>query len=1105
MSFDIDIIARSNALRQQKTLRRLFDITCSDGALTASRYLEGDEEKAITFAQYREMTMAYASFIQRAVGPENTGRFVAVQMDTSPQWFPVFWGIIAAGCQALLLDASLSDDMTAYMLREAGAPALIVRQRRRLPAGIIQIITDDLFAADPAPANFDPVFGTQVALCTSGTTQTSRIFVYDEEAVCHQVINSELLHRINPRIITGKVERSLAFLPYHHVFGFMVNLLWSNFIGYETIFIKDRAPETILSTARRFRINLLCAVPLLANNLSVSLQKKIAREKPSKRAAFKFARGLSLFLQSIAPTFGMDFARNVLFKDVVAQILGPDVSCVILGGSHTPEEHMRTIAALGYYTISGFGMTETAITSVETSMHLKTRTSGSVGRPLETTEYRVQSDGKRAKTGEMYIRGKSVHTGRLINGQLTGPDLDPDGWYRTGDIVRLEKGMRMYVEGRSKDVIINESGENVYPDEIEDAFGMLEGVEQYCVLGTRNTGISRTNRWKRRRRANPDYEDITLVLSVGDRYRDDAFLMTLMRQVISLNNRLPVLKKVTRVLATPDRFQTANNIKVKRLALKQMIEERKIAYRDLDLRSGTGPAPETAPIVNEESVPEDLAPEEIKQKVRCVYAETLGTVPENIDDNAHFINDLGGDSLQVLSVSLKIEELFSVLIPVEEYGLCTTVNDLSRLLEDRLSGAHAARAEEPRGHVPPIVDFEDSPEYQAFAAREAALLGSGAENPYFVCHESPLTDQSLMDGQWVLNFGSYNYVGMSGRPEVMEAAKAAIDKYGTSASGSRLLAGEKMLTLELERELAAWKNAEAAMVLVGGHSTNVTFVGNFCGKNDLIVYDALAHNSIDQGCRLSQATVKPFPHNDHEALEGILRLQRDKFEKVLIVIEGAYSMDGDVPDVPAFVALKKKYGCFLMVDEAHSACVLGKTGGGVDEHFGLQPGDIDIKMGTLSKGLGTCGGYLAGKASLINYLKYNLPGFVFSVGISPPLAAATLQAIRMLRTHPDIMESLHQNIRTFTEEAHKRSMNTCLAGDTAIIPILVGRDEDAFLLSNMLRHMGVFVPPAVYPAVPRGKARLRFCVVSDHKKEQIVEALDKLQTAANMAGIKLPA
>jgi len=361
-----------------------------------------------------------------------------------------------------------------------------------------------------------------------------------------------------------------------------------------------------------------------------------------------------------------------------------------------------------------------------------------------------------------------------------------------------------------------------------------------------------------------------------------------------------------------------------------------------------------------------------------------------------------------------------------------------------------------------------------------------------------------VDNQWMLDFGSYNYVGMSGRKETKDAAKAAIDKYGTSASGSRLLAGEKTLHKELEAAIAEWKHTETALVLVGGHSTNVTCVGNFCGKGDLIVYDAIAHNSIEQGCRLSQATAKPFPHNDVKALESILRNQRHKFGKVLIVVEGAYSMDGDIAPVPDYVRLKKKYGCFLMVDEAHSACVIGKTGGGVDEYFGLAPDDIDIKYGTLSKGLGTCGGYLAGSHAIIDYMRYNLPGFVFSVGISPPLAAASLEAIRLLRSDPSIMERLHRNIHCFIEEAHKRHFNTCLAGETAIVPILVGKDEDAWELSNRLRKKGVIVPPAVYPAVPKNKARLRFCVISEHQPEEIIEALDKLKECAEESGILLP-
>ena len=284
----------------------------------------------------------------------------------------------------------------------------------------------------------------------------------------------------------------------------------------------------------------------------------------------------------------------------------------------------------------------------------------------------------------------------------------------------------------------------------------------------------------------------------------------------------------------------------------------------------------------------------------------------------------------------------------------------------------------------------------------------------------------------------------------------------------------------------------------------MTVVGNFCGKGDLIVYDALAHNSIEQGCRLSRAVSKPFPHNDPEALENILKVHRSHFAKVLIVIEGAYSMDGDVADVPAFVALKKKYGCFLMVDEAHSACVIGQTGGGVDEYFHLEPTDVDIKMGTLSKGLGTCGGYLAGRKCLIEYLRYNLPGFVFSVGISPALAAGTLEAIRQLRHNPQIMADMKRNIQCFADCAKKHRFDICLAGETAILPVMVGRDEDAFALSNEMRRRGVFVPPAVFPAVPKNRARLRFCVISEHRPEQIERALDVLEEAAAALNISLP-
>lgn len=1084
MTKPLHIIERTETLMQNPCMENLYRMTMGHGDAIAAQWLENGQERSMTYSQLDQTARRYGSYLKQKLREVPQGSFVAIAMDTCVTWVPAFWGVIMSGYNALLLDANLNPDMTAYMLEQGGATAIICEKERPLPAHVIQVTKEEL-EASPA-GNLKPVFGNMVALCTSGTTATSRIFVYNGEAVCQQVRGSELIYRNNRRIISDTPKRSLAFLPFHHVFGFMVCVLWIHFLGCVNVYLKDRTPQTIVETARRFRINLLIAVPLLANNLSINLRKKVAREGRMKRWLFWTMYSLSLTVQRVAPTLGITFAEKVLFSGILNQLLGTDVDSIILGGSHTPSEHLKMLTALGYYTVCGFGMTETAITSVETSMKLGARVSGSVGCPLPSAEYKViPVDEKNLNRGEMAIRGKSIHVARLVDGQLAPADLDEEGWYRTGDVVRQESGGRMFVEGRIKEIIVNESGENVYPDELEDTFAQLDGVEQLCILG-----ISRSE-------CHEPYEDIALVMNVGDRFGDEAFLWELQAKVIERNNRQPVLKKLTRVIVTGERLPVSNGIKVKRAALKAQILDRSIPMAELSVSH-----------VRSASTEDDAArrqvdaKELIRRKVREIYASALEIQTKDLHDDDHIMEDLGGDSLQVLSIAVKVEEQFGVMIQPEEYMSCVSVNGLTDLLYDKMNGVSRQTVAKA---VTPITRFEDAPEFIAFQKRAEALLKQPEKNPYFVCHESPLRDVSMMDGKPALNFGSYNYVGMSGRPEVVAAAKAAIDKYGTSASGSRLLAGEKSLYRELEQEIADWKHTEDSLVLVGGHSTNVTFVGNFCGEGDLILHDALAHNSVDQGCRLSAATAKPFPHNDTVALETMLRTYRDKFAKVLIIIEGAYSMDGDIADVPAFVALKKKYGCFLMVDEAHSACVIGETGGGVDEYFHLQPGDVDIKMGTLSKGLGTCGGYLAGPRSIIEYLRYNLPGFVFSVGISPPLAAAALEAIRLLRTDPSIMARMKENINTFVEEAHKRNLDTCLAGGTAIIPIMVGKDEDAFALSYALRQQGVFVPPAVFPAVPKGKARLRFCVISEHHKEQIIQALDTLVETARAMNIPLPA
>ncbi len=252
-------------------------------------------------------------------------------------------------------------------------------------------------------------------------------------------------------------------------------------------------------------------------------------------------------------------------------------------------------------------------------------------------------------------------------------------------------------------------------------------------------------------------------------------------------------------------------------------------------------------------------------------------------------------------------------------------------------------------------------------------------------------------------------------PRIAAAAKAAIDRYGTSVSASRMVSGERPIHRELEQALARIHGAEDAVILVGGHSTNVTVIGHLLGRNDVIVHDSLIHNSIVQGAILSGARRVPFRHLDPDAADKALADTRARHGHALLVIEGHYSMDGDVPDLGAFVDVARRHRAWLMVDEAHALGVLGPRGFGSADRAGIDPGEIDIWMGTLSKSLVSCGGYIAGRKDLIEYLKRTAPGFVYSVGMAPPAAAAALAAIEILEREPERVRRLNERARLFLD------------------------------------------------------------------------------------------
>jgi 8-amino-7-oxononanoate synthase len=417
-----------------------------------------------------------------------------------------------------------------------------------------------------------------------------------------------------------------------------------------------------------------------------------------------------------------------------------------------------------------------------------------------------------------------------------------------------------------------------------------------------------------------------------------------------------------------------------------------------------------------------------------------------------------------------------------------------KVLEKRLNKIEKADSKGTSGFVQNIrkndnfdkyCKFELFSGYQQLQVMEKGGEAVGIHSPFFKLHEKSCGGSTWIDGKAYINFANYNYLGLANDASVMEAAKKAIDLYGTSVSASRIVSGERPIQQSLERALANVYDVDDCVTFVSGHATNVTTIGYLFGEKDLILHDALIHNSILQGIKLSGASRIPFKHNDFNDLDSLLKKQRHKFEKVLIVVEGIYSMDGDYPNLPEFIELKRKHHALLMVDEAHSFGVMGNKGFGIREFFNLAGNDVDIWMGTLSKALASCGGYIAGNKALVKNLRYSAPGFLYSVGISPPTAASALAALEKMIQMPEKVQNLKKNGTAFLEEANANGLDTGSSAGYSIIPIITRSSIKAARLANALFEEGINVQPIFYPAVEEKMARLRFFISAEHTIEHI--------------------
>lgn len=420
---------------------------------------------------------------------------------------------------------------------------------------------------------------------------------------------------------------------------------------------------------------------------------------------------------------------------------------------------------------------------------------------------------------------------------------------------------------------------------------------------------------------------------------------------------------------------------------------------------------------------------------------------------------------------------------------------------------HSAAAEQPA--IPAEIEPErksvvdDFAGYRALRRRIHDLHVNGQDLPFFHPRDGVSHSVIRRDGASLISFSGYNYLGLNGHPAVTAAAKNAVDKYGTSASASRIVAGQIELHGELEQKLANFLGTDDALIFISGYLTNVSVISHLLARPDAVIYDSGAHNSIITGARLSGAKTFTYQNGNWDELDELLTRERGNFRRGLIVAEGVYSMDGQILDLAKLVEIKKKHDVLVMVDEAHSFGIVGKTGRGVCEAAGLPVDSIDVYMGTLSKTLASSGGYIAGDRGLIEYMRFLCPGLIFSVGLSPADTAAAMAALDILEREPHRPKRLRERARFFRQVARENGLTVGGDEESPVASLIVGDDKMAMMLSHNLLAYGIEVQPIVRPAVSATTARLRFFLTANHTEEQILETvpvvareLEKLRRSA---------
>lgn len=1129
----IHLLRRRAEARQDKTVYTYL----KDGEL---------QEARLTYGELERRALAIAAHLQSLVSP---GERVLLFYPPGIEFPTAFFGCLCAGVVAVptylpysnrflaSLDATVSDARPTVALTTASTLEDFRRQIDLIPGlKALTWISTDSIPDDLATTWKEPPIGADslaVIQYTSGSTGSPKGIMVSHGNLLH---NSFVIHSA---FGNSPGSRGVVWLPPYHDMGLVGGIVGTVYAGMDTILISPvhfiQKPLRWLTAISRYSAT-ASGGPNFAYDLCVrkiTPEQKSGLDLSSWEVAFNGAepvRGETLH------RFAAAFEPCGFQQKAYLPCYGLAETTLMASGCDKSTE--PTILRADVQELKTGRL---ALVAEGRGHDIKLVGNGGAppGHEIVIVDPEQQTLCKGEEIGEIWISGPSVAQGywnrpgdseQTFRARLA--DTGEGSFLRTGDLGFIHAG-QLFVTGRLKDLIIIR-GLNHYPQDIERtvershealrpgcgaAFAVEVGDEERLVV---------VQEIERRYIKNLDAEAVIGAIrqSVTREHGIQAYAVVLIKTA-----SLPKTTsgKIKRHLCREYFIQGSLKVVAECVGHSQKVEPEipgleRTESRPIQGRSAT-PAgnPLKALTLNPGGLEsDDMRREDASEHIRVIESyitkkvADLLKVPNFRVDVQGPLNTLGLDSLMAVELKTAIEEDMGIGFPIEALFLGAGISDLTaHVLWQRTSGRGLDAIDGPLGKVllsghpsgepaervcvqrkaleiqPECLPFEDYPEYRNLRQIMRGMKARGIDNPYFRMYEGAGAHASISEGREFISFSRYNYLGMSGDRVVSQAAKDAIDSYGTSVSASRIASGERPLHREIEKDIAALIGTEDSIVFVSGHATNVTTIGHLFGKPDLIVHDALIHNSVLQGCQLSQATHLSFPHNNWQALDMILREARSRFRRALVVIEGVYSMDGDIPNLPEFIKIKKRHGAFLMVDEAHSIGVLGNRGGGIGEHFGINPADVELWMGTLSKSFASCGGYIAGSRALIEYLKYTAPGFVYSVGMSPPNVAVALAAIRLLSQEPQRVTRLHELSGLFLLIAREKGLNTgAVSSDSPVIPVIVGDSLKALSLSQALLRQGIDVLPMVYPAVPDNAARLRFFVNCTHTPEQIRFALD---------------